>query len=102
MKLNMTAKWPAIAKVAADIEQHWETIKDDPLCWDDGSAPVRLQVYEDGDWAVRTGDASYDQDHHGFWGAGLIGRRENKFDDIARDLLEQAKESYEMARLAED
>src|SRR5690606_813072 len=45
-----------------------------PACDGEGleTCDVRLQVYEDGDWAIRFGDSSYDQDHRGFWGASIV------------------------------
>jgi hypothetical protein len=47
-------------------------------------------------WAVRWGDASYDQDHRGYWGASSVPGPGEHFDakDIARDLIEQAKDHH--------
>lgn len=55
---------------------------------------VRLQLFDDGTFAIHHGDASYDQDHSGFWGAGSVGPGD---DDVAlistaRDLVDQALE----------
>lgn len=57
-----------------------------------GWADVRLQVWDDGTWAIHTGDASYDQDHRGFWGAGSLASDATESDiaQLAADLLEQA------------
>lgn len=35
---------------------------------------VRLQVHENGDWILHSGDGQYDTDHNGYWGGGAIGR----------------------------
>lgn len=58
---------------------------------DDG-CDVRLQVHSDGHWAVRFGDAGYDTDHHGFWGASEVPPKGEDFDaeEMARDLYAQA------------
>lgn len=53
---------------------------------------VRLQVYPDGDWAIRTGSSDYDLDHRGYWGASSIAPSDS--DEmtraLARDLIGQA------------
>jgi hypothetical protein len=61
--------------------------------WDDfgGYVDVRLQVMEDGGWAIRTGDSSYDQDHRGYWGASSIDPHTN-CRDLAIELLDQCAE----------
>ena len=38
----------------------------------DYTVDVRLQMYDDGTWAVRSGDSSYDNDHRGFWGCDCV------------------------------
>jgi len=57
-----------------------------------GGCDVRLQVISNGDWAVHSGDASYDIDHRGYWGASSINKRDSKRNRraIAADLIEQA------------
>ena len=67
---------------------------------------VRLQVYEEEDcWTVRYGDASYDTDHHGYWGAssvpGVVKGVVKRFNstDVARDLIEQAKDQYHESKV---
>jgi hypothetical protein len=59
-------------------------------------ADLRLQVDGDG-WELHFGDASYDQDHNGVWGAsslpeGKTTARECR--SIARDLLNQCADQY--------
>jgi len=36
------------------------------------STDVRVQVTDGGSWSLHTGDAQYDTDHRGYWGAGSI------------------------------
>lgn len=87
-------RWPSIADVASELR----VVNDERLEPDDmgEGIDVRLQVYEDGRWAVRSGDPSYDTDHHGYWGASSVpgdGRRFNAR-ETARDLIEQAKDQF--------
>lgn len=94
-----TQKWPSIKDVAEALRELNANI--------DGQCDVRLQVYEtlpkdEGQpvWIIRYGSPDYDQDHRGFWGASSIpgvqnghARRFNST-DVARDLLEQAKDQH--------
>lgn len=57
------------------------------LGWGVPETDVRLQVV-DGYVRVHTGDPSFDQDHRGCWGAGLI-TWETDADELADDLIEQ-------------
>lgn len=50
---------------------------------------IRLQLYPDGDWAIRWGSSDYDQDHRGYWGASTVSVGDN-YASIADDLVEQA------------
>lgn len=59
-----------------------------------GSVDVRLQVYPDGQYAIRTGDASYDLDHNGYWGSASLPWRNCNLTDIARDLIDQARDHH--------
>ena len=60
----------------------------------DSEMDVRLQVYPNGDWAVRWGDPSYDQDHRGYWGSSSIPGNNRRFnsEDTARGLISEAKD----------
>lgn len=82
-------KFPSIKDVAARLR---EVNRD---AWAD-ACDVRLQVYPEGVWAVRSGDSGYDLDHHGYWGSssvpGLLKRFNSR--DVARDLIEQCREHY--------
>ena len=63
------------------------------------SCDVRLQVYEDGSWSLRTGSSDYDQDHRGFWGASSIVHfsANEELKDVALDLIDQVQESMAIA-----
>ena len=58
------------------------------------SIDVRLQVYPDGEWAIRTGLSDYDQDHRGYWGAASVSCKNTNKDlrNIAEDLIEQVQD----------
>lgn len=86
-------RFPSIASVAAELRAVNATLDaaDFP---DDESCDIRLQVYPDGDWAIRVGDSSYDLDHRGYWGCGSLDGRRFDSADLARDLLDQAREQY--------
>lgn len=83
-------KWPSIRELSEALRDVNANVE--------GECDVRLQVYEDGQWRLRWGDASYDIDHSGFWGAsgvpGVVGGKVQRFNarDVARDLIEQAKD----------
>lgn len=83
-------KLPSIKAVAAELRDINMNVE--------GECDVRLHIWPDGGWAVHYGDASYDQDHRGYWGAssvpGVVKGRVRRFDSmaIARDLLDQVRE----------
>lgn len=60
----------------------------------DSECDVRLQVYEDGQWAIRWGLSDYDQDHRGYWGSSSIEPTSTFGDllEVAKDLISQAEE----------
>jgi len=59
---------------------------------EDDFMDVRLQVLDDGSWMLHTGDASYDTDHHGSWGAGTMTALDTDEEllTLAQDLISQA------------
>jgi hypothetical protein len=58
---------------------------------------VRLQVHQGGGWSIHTGDASYDQDHRGYWGASSLSR-DTDCAELAEELIEQAKDMHAQSR----
>ena len=95
-------KFPNIKDVTAEVIHYRDYLNNyfDPKDIEDeeGNAggDVRLQVFESGGWQLNTGDSSYDQSHKGFWGASSVGIDATNKDcrEIAKDLIEQAKEHY--------
>lgn len=87
-------RFPSIASVASELRG----INANVECTDDEWCDVRLQVWPDGEWAVRWGDPQYDNDHRGYWGCssipGVVAGKERRFNsaEVARDLIEQAKD----------
>jgi hypothetical protein len=81
-------KFPSIKDVANDLRLANKQVE--------GSCDVRLQVSESGSWEIRVGDASYDLDHRGYWGASGVPGDGHRFNSIetARELLDQAKDQY--------
>lgn len=86
-------RFPSINEVAAELRAINKNTDPEPD-GDDGGVDVRLQVYPDGQWAVRWGSSDYDQDHRGYWGSSSVPGGNRRFDskDIARDLIDQARE----------
>ena len=85
-----------IQDIVADLEGA-KTLCDDRACEHPEdtcycAVDVRLQVRGNGDWYVHTGDASFDQDHRGFWGGGCVISEctEEDLQELARDLIAQA------------
>lgn len=85
-------RFPTIEEVSAELRRiNKQDSADDG---DDGGIDVRLQVHPDGTWTVNWGSSDYDQDHRGYWGSSSVPGDGRRFDskDIARDLIEQARE----------
>lgn len=55
---------------------------------------VRLQVHDG--WAVHHGDASFDQDHRGLWGAGSVSARDSlaTLRETARGLVSEVLDAW--------
>ncbi len=92
-------RFPSIRDVRASLMAEWRylrrTFKPADLIGpgeETASTDVRLQVYPDGSWALRTGLSDYDQDHRGFWGASSISWDRQDLSSLARDLIEQARD----------
>jgi hypothetical protein len=88
----------AVARALRDVSANVEC--DPPVDGEPSGCDVRLQVYPEGVWWIRYGLSDYDQDHRGYWGAssvpgvvnGVVQRFRSR--EVARDLIEQARESY--------
>lgn len=86
---------PSISHIARLLRQFRNAarymVRGEPRTEDNAYLEVRLQVVSGGAWALHTGDACYDTDHHGVWGADSIPLR-GRFDSmsLARTLWNQA------------
>lgn len=98
---GLTAKtvvrFPSVVSIRIAIANVWRDLRkigrnECVRSEDDAGIDVRLQVHENGNWIVRVGSADYDSDHRGFWGASFVPYERTNLTDIARDLIEQAKE----------
>ena len=60
------------------------------------SVDVRIQVASDGSWSIHSGDACYDTDHRGYWGASSIGQYDSaeELRSVAEDIIGQAMDSF--------
>ena len=58
---------------------------------------VRLQVHE-GSWSLHSGDAQYDTDHRGYWGAASVSVDDTNatLRQTAKDLIRQVEEDHAM------
>lgn len=99
---GLTAKtvvcFPSVASVRSILRNVWQSMrkegKENYVSFDGDfvGMDVRLQVRENGRWQINCGLSDYDQDHRGFWGASSIPFARSNLTDIAKDLIEQAKE----------
>lgn len=92
--------WPSVDEIFSELVAIQANLKasNDPKILE---CDVRLQVSVDSGevtWAVHSGDASYDQDHRGFWGASSIniGEGYKLLRECAKDLQSQAVDDWAM------
>ena len=87
-------KPPSVEDVATDLR----AINEQELEPDDAEEgiDVRLQVISDEEAYVHSGDAQYDQDHSGYWGAATVPGGGRPFDavEVAQDLIDQVLEDF--------
>lgn len=86
----MTLQFTAAA-LLADLQDVRRQLRD----WSLSDTDVRLQVSQDGYGNLHSGDASYDTDHGGFWGEGMV-TADDTDDDLratARDLIDQVTDA---------
>jgi len=95
---SVSPAWPSVAEVATELEGVADDLDDEchtEGCDDDdcaGCTDVRLQC-DDSGWSVHSGDAQYDTDHRGYWGASSVST-DSEFAEIAADLIDQAKDDW--------
>jgi len=59
----------------------------------EGGIDVRLQIQEDGSWSIHAGDAQYDTDHTGYWGASMVDS-DSDAGEVVLDLVGQAMSDF--------
>ena len=100
----MKTHLPSIASVRSELFANWKYLRRNfdrsefaGRGEDFAGQDVRLQVLENGKWAVHVCPSDYDQDHRGYWGASFLSYDRQNLTDLARDLIDQAAESIAMA-----
>ena len=95
--------FPTVAEVASALENVKMWLSDvEPDEEGDAYIDVRLQVTEDGGWDVLSGDASYDNDHNGFWGSGSVSEGTD-CEELAAELIDEAQDdAHQCGHLKED
>ena len=100
---NKKTHLPSIANVRAALRSNWKYLRRNfsrPEFAEKGEdfagQDVRLQVLENGDWAVHVCSPDYDQDHRGYWGASLLSYDRQNLTDLARDLIGQCADAIAM------
>jgi hypothetical protein len=87
--------YPTIRELAAELrvvqQQGKQWAEEDGVDSDDGEGvEVRLQVVN-GSWCIRTGDASYDDDHRGTWSVGFVPLTRFSSYEMAREMIREAR-----------
>lgn len=86
-------RFPSIKNVASALQDVSADLRTDGNDYSEENAcDVRLQVYPNGDWALRVGLSDYDTDHHGYWGASCLDGKRFNSRTTAKYLIEQARE----------
>lgn len=95
-----SAGFPTIPELVRLLKFEWECLRKNhsreelkEKGEDFASTDVRLRVFN-GNWYVLTGSSDYDQDHRGAWGASCLSYDRQNLTDLARDLIEQAKDQW--------
>lgn len=95
----MKTKFPAVAAVRSALYREFRYLRGfrrEELVGpgeDFAGTDIRLQCCLNGTWRLHTGPSDYDQDHRGYWGASFLSYDRQNLTDLARDLLDQAKEA---------
>ena len=97
---NKKTRLPSIANVRAALTANWKYLRRnfdrsefEEKGEDFAGQDVRLQVWEDGKWAVHVCPSDYDQDHRGYWGASSLSYDRQNLTDLAEDLIGQCADA---------
>lgn len=90
-KIN-ESRLPSVSDIFQELKAIRNEIEGDET---DEGIDVRLQVQDGGSWDVHSGDASYDTDHRGHWGASTVNAHDSdqELRAIAQDLIDEVDES---------
>lgn len=83
-------KFPTVGVLADYLDKLQVSMEREITDSGEDGLDVRLQVTDDA-WHVHTGDASYDSDHHGAWGASVL-LEDSNVTAVARELIDEAKD----------
>lgn len=105
-QIMKTQKFPSVASVRSTLFSKWQYLRRnfsrsefEKKGEDFAGQDVRLQVWENGNWAIHVCSSDYDQDHRGFWGASCLCYDRQNLAELARDLIEQAKDDHAQRNL---
>ena len=100
---NKKTKLPSIANVRAALvanqkylRRNFSRSEFEEKGEDFAGQDVRLQVWEDGNWAVHVGLSDFDQDHRGYWGASCLSYDRQNLTELARELIDQCADALAM------
>jgi hypothetical protein len=99
-KRSKLAGLPTIREVLGDLV----AVRDEIRGYGDvDETDVRLQVHG-GSWSLHSGDAQYDTDHRGYWGAGSVSKDDSQASlrTTAKELIAEVEEDYAMKGPDED
>lgn len=98
--VSLPASFPSLSSLRCALVGEWRALR--RLCSKEDltdsdsefvGTDIRLQVTASG-WTLHTGSSDYDQDHRGFWGASSLSYGKQNLLSLARELLEDARESH--------
>lgn len=101
--VRLPASFPSLSSLRCALVGEWRTLR--RLCSKEDltdsdsefvGTDIRLQVTANG-WQLHTGSSDYDQDHRGFWGASCLSYGKQNLLSLARELLDDARESHAQA-----
>lgn len=101
-RMENETKFPSIKAVRSALVSEYNYLRkgfsadelSDP--YEKDSTPgtdCRLRVHGS-NWQILIGSSDYDQDHRGAWGASFLPYNRSNLTELARDLLEQAKDMH--------
>ena len=93
----------SIANVRSELAANWKYLRRnfarsefEERGEDFAGQDVRLQVWDDGKWAVHVCSSDFDQDLRGYWGASLLSYDRQNLTELARDLIDQCADAIAM------